>query len=62
MYDHCPSCGKPTGYVMELKGDGHGLLDILRGEAGDGLRLACTIALCVLVVLAVTATRVVLLG
>jgi hypothetical protein len=53
-HDQCPTCGKPTGYLMEVKVDAPGVLEILRGEAGEAWRVLVTIALCVLVVLVIT--------
>lgn len=62
MHDRCPTCGKPTGYLMEMKADAPGLLGILRGESGEAQRVIITIALCVLVALAITATRALVFG
>jgi hypothetical protein len=60
MLDRCPTCGKTTGTLMETRADQPGLLEILRGESGEARRIIVTIALCVLVSLAIAATRAVL--
>ena len=53
--DPCPVCGKPRGMLMESHGDKlPGLMALLRGEAGEFMRLGVTIAVCLLVVLLLT--------
>jgi hypothetical protein len=53
MLDRCPTCGKTTGTLMESHPDRPGLIQILSGESGEAQRLFVTIALCVLVTLAI---------
>jgi hypothetical protein len=62
MHDRRPACGKPTGYLMEVKGDAPGAIEILRGDAGEARRIFVTVALCLIVVLAITATRGLFMG
>jgi hypothetical protein len=57
MLDRCPTCGKTTGTLMESRADQPGLLEILRGESGEAHRIVVTIALCVIVSLAIVATQ-----
>jgi hypothetical protein len=57
MLDRCPTCGKTTGTLMESRPDQPGLLQILRGESTEAHRIIITIALCVLVSLAIVATE-----
>jgi hypothetical protein len=57
MLDRCPTCGKTTGTLMELHPDRPGLLEILRGESTEAYRIMVTIALCVIVSLAIVATE-----
>jgi hypothetical protein len=42
---------------MEARPDQPGLLEILRGESGEAHRIIVTIALCVIVSLAIVATE-----
>jgi hypothetical protein len=53
MLDRCPTCGKTTGTLMESHPDRPGLIQILSGESGEAHRIFVTIALCVLVTLAI---------
>ncbi len=57
MLDRCPTCGKTTGTLMETRDDQPGLMQILRGESGEAQRIIVTVALCVLVALAIVATE-----
>lgn len=57
MLDRCPTCGKTTGTLMESHPEQPGLLAILRGESTEAHRIMLTIALCVLVSLAIVATE-----
>jgi len=57
MLDRCPTCGKTTGTLMEARPDQPGLLDILRGASGEAHRIFVTVALCVIVTLAIVATE-----
>ena len=57
MLDRCPTCGKTTGTLMESRADQPGLMEILRGESGEAHRIVVTIALCVIVSLAIVATQ-----
>ena len=57
MLDRCPTCGKTTGTLMETHPDRPGLLEILSGESSEALRIILTVALCVVVVLAIVATE-----
>lgn len=57
--DRCPECGKTTGTLMEQHPDAPGLIDLLTSDDWLG-RLALTVALCLLVALAVTCGRAVL--
>ena len=61
MLDQCPTCGKTTGTLMETHSDRPGLFEILRGESTEAHRIIVTIALCVIVTLAVVATEAVFL-
>lgn len=61
MLDRCPTCGKTTGTLMEARPEQPGLLQILRGESTEAQRIIVTIALCVLVSLAIVATEAVFL-
>jgi hypothetical protein len=61
MHDRCPTCGKPTGYLLETNPDAPGVIENLRGEAGEARRVLVMIAVCLIVVLAITATRAVLM-
>ena len=60
MLERCPTCGKTIGTLMESRPDQPGLLEILRGESGEAHRIIVTIALCVIVSLAIVATEAVL--
>ena len=57
MLDQCPTCGKTTGTLMESHPDRPGLLQILSGESTETYRIIVTIALCVVVALAIVATE-----
>jgi hypothetical protein len=57
MLDRCPTCGKAIGTLMESHPDKPGLMEILSGESSDARRIIVTIALCVIVTLAITATE-----
>ncbi|MBV8220721.1 MAG: hypothetical protein JO325_19835 [Solirubrobacterales bacterium] len=57
MLDRCPTCGKTTGTLMETHPDRPGLMQILSGESSEAHRIIVTIALCVIVVLAIVATE-----
>ena len=59
MTDRCPECGRPLGTVMETHPDRPGLLGSLRGEGGEPWRVFVLVGVCVIVVLAATATKVV---
>ena len=61
MLDRCPTCGKTTGTLMESHPDRPGLLQILSGESTEAHRIMVTIALCVIVALAIVATEAVFL-
>lgn len=54
MTERCRECGRPLGYLMQEHHDKPGLIDSLRGEGGEAWRVFVTIAVCVLVVLAIT--------
>ncbi|MBV8955783.1 MAG: hypothetical protein JO153_09010 [Solirubrobacterales bacterium] len=58
MLERCPTCGKTIGTLMESHPDKPGVIEILSGETGDAYRIAVTIALCVIVALAIVATEV----
>jgi len=60
MLDRCPTCGKTTGTLMESHPDRPGLIQILTGESTESYRIIVTIALCVIVSLAIVATEAVL--
>ena len=57
MLDRCPTCGKTTGTLMEAHPDRPGLMGILRGDSTEAHRIAVTIALCIVVALAIVATE-----
>jgi hypothetical protein len=57
MLERCPTCGKTTGTLMESHPDRPGLIQILSGEANEAQRIFVTIALCIVVVLAIVATE-----
>ena len=57
MLDRCPTCGKTTGTLMEARPDQPGLFQILRGESTEAHRIIVTVALCVIVSLAIVATE-----
>lgn len=60
MSDPCPTCGRSRGTLMQYNPEASGLLASLRGEGGERRRVLVTVALCVLVVLALTAGHAVL--
>ena len=60
MLERCPPCGKTMGTLMESDPDKPGLIEILAGETNQGARIALTIALFLLLVLAAVATEAVL--
>lgn len=57
MLDRCPTCGKTTGTLMETHADRPGLMQILQGESGEAHRIIVTVALCIVVALAIVATE-----
>ena len=57
MLDRCPTCGKTIGTLMESHPDKPGLLEILSGGTTEAHRVTLTIAVCVLVTLAIVATQ-----
>ena len=57
MLDRCPTCGKTTGTLMESHPDQPGLIQILSGETTEAQRIIVTIALCIVVALAIVATE-----
>jgi hypothetical protein len=57
MLERCPTCGKTIGTLMESHPDRPGLIQMLSGETGEANRIILTIALCVLVALAIVATE-----
>jgi hypothetical protein len=57
MLDRCPTCGKTTGTLMESHPDKPGFVEILSGHGTELSRIALTIAVCVLFVLALVATE-----
>jgi hypothetical protein len=61
MLDRCPTCGKTIGTLMETHPDKPGLIQILTGESGELQRILVTIAVCILVVLAIVGTEAVFL-
>lgn len=61
MLDRCPTCGKTTGTLMESHPERPGLLQILSGESTEVHRIMVTVALCVIVTLAIVATEAVFL-
>jgi len=60
MLERCPTCEKTIGTPMDSDPDKPGLIEILSGEANQCARIALTVALCVLLVLAAVATEAVL--
>jgi hypothetical protein len=56
MLERCPTCGKTIGTLMEPDPEKPGLIEILAGETHQGARIALTVALCLLLVLAPVAT------
>ncbi len=61
MLDRCPTCGKTTGTLMESHPDRPGLMQILSGETTEVQRILVTVALCIVVALAIVATEAVFL-
>jgi hypothetical protein len=61
MLDRCPTCGKTTGTLMEVHPDRPGLIQILTGESTETHRIFVTIALCVIVTLAIVGAEAVFL-
>ena len=57
MLERCPTCGKTSATLMESDPDQPRLTEILAGEANQGARIALTVALCLLLVLAAVATE-----
>lgn len=57
MLERCPTCGKTTGTLMESHPDRPGLIEILSGQASEAQRILVTIALCLVVTLAIVATE-----
>jgi hypothetical protein len=57
MLDRCPTCGKATGTLMETHADQPGLFETLSGESTEAHRIFVTIALCVIVSLAIVGTE-----
>lgn len=57
MLDRCPTCGKTIGTLMESHPDKPGLVEILSGAINETYRITLTIAVCVLVTLAIVATE-----
>jgi hypothetical protein len=57
MLDRCPTCGKTRGTLMESHPDKPGVMEILSGNTTDSSRIVLTVALCVLVTLAIVATE-----
>lgn len=53
MLDRCPTCGKTIGTLMETHPDRPGLFEILGGESTEAHRIMVTVALCVIVTLAI---------
>ena len=53
MLDRCPTCGKTSGTLMEIHPEKPGLLEILAGESTEAHRIMVTIAVCVLMSLAI---------
>jgi hypothetical protein len=58
MLERCPTCGKTIGTLMESHPDKPDVIEILSGETSDAHRIAVTIALCVIVALAIVTTEV----
>jgi hypothetical protein len=54
MTDRCRECGRPLGYLMQAHHDQPGLIGSLKGERGEVWRVFVTVAVCLLVVLAIT--------
>jgi hypothetical protein len=61
MLDRCPTCGKTTGTLMEVHPERPGLIQILTGESTETHRIFVTIALCVIVTLAIVGAEAVFL-
>ena len=57
MLERCPTCGKTIGTLMEIHPDRPGLMQMLSGESGELQRILVTIALCILVALAIVGTE-----
>ena len=57
MLERCPTCGKTTGTLMESHPDRPGLMQILSGETSEAQRIIVTVALCIVVALAIVATE-----
>ena len=57
MHDRCPTCGKSIGTTMETHPDRSGLIELLSGSTRPALRIALTLALLVLLTLAIVATK-----
>jgi hypothetical protein len=57
MLERCPTCGKTIGTVMETHPDQPGLMEILSGDSTEAQRIIVTVALCILVALAIVATQ-----
>jgi hypothetical protein len=57
MLERCPTCGKTTGTLMETRADQPGLMQILQGESGEAQRIIVTVALCIVIALAIVATE-----
>ncbi len=60
MLERCPTCGKTIGTLMESHPDKPGIIEILSGRSTEGHRIAVTLALCLLVALAIVATQAIL--
>ena len=56
MLDRCPTCGRTTGTLMEMHPDKPGLTEMLTDEHNLVRRVLVTIAMCLLLTLAVAAT------
>ena len=61
MLDRCPTCGKTTGTLMEVHPERPGLIQILTGESTEAHRIFVTIALCVIVTLAIVGAEAIFL-
>lgn len=57
MLERCPTCGKTIGTLMESHPDRPGLFQILSGQTNEAQRIVLTIAICVLVTLAIVAAE-----